>query len=64
MNVNLPPFVNVKNVFKGENNYAIGILFLIGYLMTFFSKMKQCNVSKREAFFILFIISILCSFYY
>ena len=65
MNINKqPPFANLSNAFKGKDNYAIGFIFLIGYISTFFSKMKMNNVSKSGSFALLFGISIICSFFY
>ena len=65
MNVNKqPPFSNVSNAFKGPDNYKIGFVFLIGYLLTFFSKMKKNNVSKSGSFALLFSIAFFCSLFY
>ena len=58
------PFANMSNAFKGQDNYKIGFIFLIGYLLTFFSKMKRNNVSKSASFALLFGIALICSLFY
>jgi len=58
------PFSNVTNIFNSKDNYKIGLVFLIGYLMTFFHKMKSLNVPKTTAFGVLFFIALICSFLY
>ena len=57
-------FSNMSNAFKGHDNYKIGIVFLIGYLLTFFAKMKISNVSKSNSFALLFGIALFCSLFY
>lgn len=65
MNINSQkPFANMSNAFKGHDNYKIGFVFLIGYLLTFFSKMKSNHVSKSGSFALLFIVSLFCSLFY
>lgn len=54
--------INFSNAFKGNNSYKIGLVFLIGYLLTYFSKMKENNVNKVSAFVLLFMVAFLCSF--
>ena len=58
------PFSNVSNIFNSKDNYRIGLVFLIGYLLTFFNKMKVLNVPKSTAFGVLFGIALICSFFY
>ena len=57
-------YANMSNAFKGQDNYKIGFIFLIGYLLTFFSKMKNNNVSKSSSFALLFGIAFVCSLFY
>jgi len=65
MNINQQPtFSNMTNAFKGPDNYKIGFIFLIGYLLTYFSKMKSNNVSKSGSLLLLIGISISCSLFY
>lgn len=65
MNINTQPtFSNMSNAFKGNDNYKIGFIFLVGYLLTFFSKMKINNVSKSGSFALLFFVSFFCSLFY
>ena len=65
MNINQEPtFSNMTNAFKGPDNYKIGFIFLIGYILTFFSKMKINNVSKSGSFLLLLSIAICCSLFY
>ena len=65
MNTNKqPPFANMSNAFKGQDNYKIGFIFLIGYLLTYFSKMKSNNVSKSGSFALLFAVALFCSLFY
>ena len=59
-----PPFSNMKNAFVGKENYKIGFVFLIGYLLTYFSKMQSSNVPKSTSFFMLLSIAIFCSLFY
>ena len=65
MNINRQPtFSDMGNAFKGKDNYAIGFIFLVGYILTYYSKMKSNNVSKLSATIMLFLISIACSLFY
>ena len=65
MNINhQPPFTHIKNAFNGKENYKIGFLFLTGYLLTYFSKMKANNVPKSTSIMTLFLLSIFCSMFY
>ena len=65
MHNNNPHFTsNLKNAFSGKDSYSIGLVFLTGYLLTFFSKMKVNNVSKIESFAILFFVALACSAFY
>ena len=63
-NITPLPFSNVSNIFNSKDNYRIGIVFLIGYFLTFFNKMKSLNVPKSTSFIFLFLIALLCSFFY
>ena len=65
MNANAqPPFSNLKNVIKGKENYKIGFVFLVGYLLGFFKNMKANKISKTESMCILFTIAFFCSLFY
>ena len=65
MNINRqPPFADMKNAFKGQDNYKIGFIFLIGYLLTYFSKMKANNVPKSSSLLMLMCIAFGCSMFY
>lgn len=58
------PISNIKNAFNGRHNYRIGLIFLTGYLLTFFQKMKENNVPKISSFLLLLIVSVFCSLFY
>ena len=56
--------MDINNAFKGHDNYKIGFIFLIGYLLKYFSTMKSKNVSKSNSFVLLIFISFICSLFY
>ena len=65
MNINKqPPFSNLKNAFEGKENYKIGMIFMVGYLLTYFSKMKSNNVPKLASLVMLFVVALICSLFY
>ena len=65
MNLNKVTSQNSLNkVFNGKDNYKIGFIFLIGYLLTYFSKMQANNVQKKHSFLILIILALVCSSFY
>ena len=65
MNINKQPsFFDLKNALYGKENYRIGFIFLIGYLLTFFSKMKSNNVPRETSLGVLIILSVVCSLFY
>ena len=62
MNYNSQPQINnIKNMFKGKENYSIGLVFLTGYLLSYFSKMKHNNVPRTTSFILLFLVALACS---
>lgn len=62
MNINKQ--INLSTMLNGKENYKIGFVFLVGYLLTYFSKMQSYKVDKRTSFAILFGLAIACSLFY
>ena len=55
---------SLNKLIYGKDNYVIGSVFLCGYLLSFFQKMKVNNITKKESFMLLIVISIFCSLFF
>lgn len=55
---------SLNKVFNGKDNYKIGFIFLVGYLLTYFSKMQANNVPKHQSILILLTLAVICSSFY
>lgn len=60
----VPSSNSLNKVFNGKDNYKIGFIFLIGYLLTYFSKMQANNVPKHQSVLILISLALICSSFY